>query len=137
MPISANANAGKESQDQTDEIFRELLGNLDISDEIDFESWRIPPKSGSTAAPSMIVHFKNESDKSNFFKSLPNLRDLDYQIQVHQNYPFCLKDRLKELANHAKNERKKPGKRTAIRYQKSDLKLYVKSNGGPWKITEY
>ena len=70
-----------------------------------------------------------ESDKSVFFKSLPNLKGIKkYDIRVENEYPKSLNNQLKKVKLLGYEMRQK-GYITQIRYKQSELKLFRKKPG--------
>ena len=129
------AKNGKETMEESVAVIDKLLDDLDISDQCEvIDAWRIPNKNPKYA-PTMSVTFKSPRDHSAFFRSLKNLKDLDYEIFVSQEFPSCLLGSLKDLEKKGHNARK-AGFKSSIRYSKGQLNLFLKKGSGEWKKSE-
>ena len=144
--LHEEAKDGKETEDQSLENFEQMLENIDCGymrtdanggDIKVADCWRIPNQNNKSKPPTLIAKFKSSSDKFRFLSSLKDIQHFrEYEnIEVNQQFPKSLRNRLNILKKKAFDERrKKANTKTSIRYISNDLKLYKKIDTGPWNI---
>ena len=133
--VHKEAKDGKETEEQSLEILEEILNNTGCDDVKVADCWRMPNQKNKSKPPTIIAKFKSSSDKVRFLSSLEDIQKLSgYEnLQINQQFPKSLKNRLNILNKKAFDERKK-GNKTSIRYVSTSLKLYRKINTGPWSL---
>ena len=119
-----------EKTEQTKELLAGLFAEMDCSEIETKNVYRLQIEGNKNKdKPPVIVTFLNESDKSVFFKSLPNLKGIKkYDIRVENEYPKSLNNQLKKVKQLGYEMRQK-GYITQIRYKQSELKLFRKKPG--------
>ena len=132
LPIHKESKKTKkpEKTEQTKELLAGLFAEMDCSEIETKNVYRLQIEGNKNKdKPPLIVTFLNESDKSVFFKSLPNLKGIKkYNIRVENEYPKSLNNQLKKVKQLGYEMRQK-GYITQIRYKQSELKLFRKKPG--------
>ena len=131
LKVHENAKNNTEKSYETKQVVENLLTTMGCHKNIFSDVSRIPkganPK--NTKPPSVMISFFNKGDKKEFYEKLANLKDnTKYKIQVHQEFPRSLKSRLQELQK-LEFEKRNLGFKTSIRFQESNLALFIKKKG--------
>ena len=131
LEIHAKARDNKEDFQQTSEIVGKFLTTIGCKENSFSDAFRIPKgiHSNNKKPPSVLISFNGYREKQEFYANLANLKDKNnYKIQVRQDFPRSLKSRLQELEKLA-FEKRKLNYFTSIRFQESNLALYIKKRG--------